>query len=226
MKLNKTEIAVYVIVILVILSGAILSFTDKEYYENSFAVEDGIIEYGTALMLFISAIIMAFRFYRIGRGQSFKWKLTVVVLAILFIFAAGEEISWGQRIFGVESSEFFKDNNAQQEMNLHNLVVGETKINKLIFSKMLTSILVIYLIILPVLFNKISWIKDLVTDFAIPVVKYHHTVVFILMTIVVTIMPSGKRWEIYEFGFAMIFFLIFLFPLNKEIYDPVGKQQS
>jgi len=226
MKLNKTEIVVYVIVILVILSGAILSFTDKEYYENSFAVEDGIIEYGTALMLFISAIIMAFRFFRIGRGQSFKWKLTVVVLAILFIFAAGEEISWGQRIFGVESSEFFKDNNAQQEMNLHNLVVGETKINKLIFSKMLTSILVIYLIILPVLFNKISWIKDLVTDFAIPVVKYHHTVVFILMTIVVTIMPSGKRWEIYEFGFAMIFFLIFIFPLNKEIYDPVGKQQS
>ena len=224
MKLNKTEIAVYIIVILVILSGAILSFTDKEYYENSFAVEDGIIEYGTALMLFISAIIMALRFFRIGGGQSFKWKMTVAVLTILFIFAAGEEISWGQRIFGIESSGFFKDNNAQQEMNLHNLVVGETKINKLIFSKILTGILVIYLIILPVLFNKIPRIKDLVTDFAVPIVKYHHTLIFILMTVVVTIMPSGKRWEIYEFGFAMIFFLIFLFPLNKEIYNPARMQ--
>jgi len=208
------------------MSGAILSFTNKEFYEESFAVEDGIIEYGTALMLLVSALIMALRFFRIGSGQTFKWKLTVSVLALLFIFAAGEEISWGQRIFGVESSEFFKDHNAQQEMNLHNLVVGETKINKLIFSKILTGILVIYLIILPVLFNKVSWIKDLVADFAVPVVKYHHTIIFILMTIVVTIMPSSKRWEIYEFGFAMIFFLIFLFPLNKEIYKPAQMHQT
>lgn len=219
MKLNKTEIAVYVVVILVILSGAILSFTDKEYYENSFAVEDGIIEYGTALMLFISAIIMALRFFRIGGGQSFKWKMTVAVLAILFIFAAGEEISWGQRIFGVESSEFFKDNNAQKEMNLHNLVIGDTKINKLIFSKLLTGVLVIYLVILPILYVKLFWVKNLITDFGVPIVKYHHTIIFILITVVVIIMPSSKRWEIYEFGFAMIFFLIFLFPLNKEIYS-------
>jgi len=216
MKLNKIEIVVYVIVILVIFSGAILSFTDKEYYENSFAVEDGIIEYGTALMLFISAIIMALRFFRIGGRQSFKWKMTVAVLAILFIFAAGEEISWGQRIFGIESSEFFKDNNAQQEMNLHNLVVGETKINKLIFSKLLTGVLVIYLVILPILYLKLSWVKNLITNFGVPIVKYHHTIIFIIMTVVVIVMPSSKRWEIYEFGFAMIFFLIFLFPLNKE----------
>ena len=215
MKLNKIEIVVYVIVILVIFSGAILSFTDKEYYENSFAVEDGIIEYGTALMLFISAIIMALRFFRIGGRQSFKWKMTVAVLAILFIFAAGEEISWGQRIFGIESSEFFKDNNAQQEMNLHNLVVGETKINKLIFSKLLTGVLVIYLVILPILYLKLSWVKNLITNFGVPIVKYHHTIIFIIMTVVVIVMPSSKRWEIYEFGFAMIFFLIFLFPLNK-----------
>jgi len=219
MKLNKTEIVVYVILILVILSGAILSFTDKEYYENSFAVEDGIIEYGTVLMLLISGIIMIRRFFLFGRYKRFKWKLTVIVIAVLFIFAAGEEISWGQRIFGVESSEFFKDNNAQKEMNLHNLVVGETKINKLIFSKLLTGVLVIYLVILPILYVKLSWVKNLITDFGIPIVKYHHTIIFILITVVVIIMPSSKRWEIYEFGFAMIFFLIFLFPLNKEIYS-------
>lgn len=219
MKLNKTEKAVYLIVILAISSGAILSFTNQEFYEESFAVEDGIIEYGTALMLFISAIIMAIRLFRIGGGQSFKWKLTIIVLAILFFFAAGEEISWGQRIFGVESSAFFKDNNAQQEMNLHNLIVGDTKINKLIFSKLLTGVLVIYLVILPILYVKLSWVKNLITDFGVPIVKYHHTIIFILITVVVIIMPSSKRWEIYEFGFAMIFFLIFLFPLNKEIYS-------
>jgi len=219
MKLNKIEIVVYVIVILVILSGAILSFTDKEYYENSYAVEDGIIEYGTALMLLISGIIMIRRIFILGRYKRFKWKLTVIVIALLFIFAAGEEISWGQRIFGIESSEFFKDNNAQKEMNLHNLVIGDTKINKLIFSKLLTGALVIYLVILPILYVKLFWVKNLIIDFGVPIVKYHHTIIFILITVVVIIMPSSKRWEIYEFGFAMIFFLIFLFPLNKEIYS-------
>jgi len=216
MKLNKTEIVVYVIVILVILSGAILSFTNKEYYENNFAVEDGLVEYGTAFMLLISGIIMIRRFLFIGRYKRFKWKLTVIIIAVLFVFAAGEEISWGQRIFDVESSEFFKENNAQQEMNLHNLVVGKTKINKLIFSKLLTGVLVIYLLILPILYVKLSWVKNLITDFGVPIVKYHHTIIFILITVVVIIMPSSKRWEIYEFGFSMIFFLIFLFPLNKE----------
>ena len=42
-------------------------------------------------------------------------------MALIFIFGAGEEISWGQRIFNVESSEYFLENNAQGETNLHNM---------------------------------------------------------------------------------------------------------
>jgi hypothetical protein len=33
------------------------------------------------------------------------------------------------------------------------------------------------------------------------------------------IIPSSKRWEVYELAFAMIFFLIFLNPKNEEIYQ-------
>jgi tetratricopeptide (TPR) repeat protein len=35
-----------------------------------------------------------------------------------------EEISWGQRIFGFESPEFFKRYNLQRETNLHNILAG------------------------------------------------------------------------------------------------------
>jgi hypothetical protein len=33
-----------------------------------------------------------------------------------------EEISWGQRIFQIESSEFFIANSDQQEINVHNVI--------------------------------------------------------------------------------------------------------
>ena len=37
---------------------------------------------------------------------------------IAFFFVAGEELSWGQRIIGIETTEYFKENNVQEELNL------------------------------------------------------------------------------------------------------------
>ncbi len=139
---------------------------------------------------------------------------------VLFLFAAGEEISWGQRIFGVESSEFFIENNAQGETNLHNLVVGEKKINKIIFSQLLFLVMFLYLLITPILFRKFSWFKNLANKFAVPIVKWHHTIAFIVVTVLVALNPASRKWEVYELAFGAIFFLIFLGPLNKEIFEP------
>jgi hypothetical protein len=43
------------------------------------------------------------------------------LVALFCFFVAGEEFSWGQRILGFDSPEFFLANNFQQEMTLHNL---------------------------------------------------------------------------------------------------------
>ena len=40
--------------------------------------------------------------------------------AVALLFIAGEEISWGQRIFGWEAFGIFEDYNYQKEINLHN----------------------------------------------------------------------------------------------------------
>ena len=44
-----------------------------------------------------------------------------LLLAILMFLAAGEELSWGQRIFGAKTPAWFADRNIQKEINLHNL---------------------------------------------------------------------------------------------------------
>lgn len=47
--------------------------------------------------------------------------LYILGIGIFFIVCAGEEISWGQRVFGWETPQSFADANEQGETNLHNL---------------------------------------------------------------------------------------------------------
>jgi hypothetical protein len=215
---TRTEILGFIFLLLVYTLGIYLSNTDIEYFNNSFAQEDGFAEYGTAFILGCICLFLTTRLFKLWPFKPALWKIGVIGMALIFLFGAGEEISWGQRIFDLESSEYFKQNNAQQETNLHNMVVGETKINKLIFSQVLTVILVIYLLILPVLYRKIESIKKLVETFGVPIPQWKHTIAFLLATGLITLMTSERKWELYELAFAVIFFLIFLNPFNSLVY--------
>ncbi len=62
----------------------------------------------------------------------------------------GEEISWGQRIFNIETPWFLAEANAEKETNLHNLVIGETSVNTLVFGKLLGLGLGMFLTVIPI----------------------------------------------------------------------------
>lgn len=221
---TKFEKIGYGILAVIVLIGLYLGLSDDIYFDVNYAQEDGPVEWGTAIMLFSIFVLSLYRLISLWNSKRILWKLGTFLFLALFLFAAGEEISWGQRIFGVESSEFFIENNAQGETNLHNLVVGEKKINKIIFSQLLFLIMFLYLIITPILFRKLNWFKDLANTFAVPIVKWHHTIAFLVTTIFVALNPASRKWEVYELAFGAIFFLIFLGPLNKEIFEP--KQEN
>ncbi|MCM4165631.1 hypothetical protein DHC50_18680 [Arenibacter sp. A80] len=216
---SKIEKIGYGIVLAIVLFGLYIGLMDDIYFDVNYAQEDGPVEWGTAIMLFGIFLLSLYHLIKLWRSKKIWWKLGTFLFVVLFLFASGEEISWGQRIFGVESSEFFIENNAQGETNLHNLVVGEKKINKIIFSQLLFLVMFIYLIITPVLFRKYNWFKDLANKFAVPIVKWHHTIAFLVATVFVALNPASRKWEVYELAFGAIFFLIFLGPLNKEIFE-------
>ncbi len=46
---------------------------------------------------------------------------------LLCFVACGEEVSWGQRILGIETPEYIAKHNKQGEFNLHNLYVLSSK---------------------------------------------------------------------------------------------------
>ena len=58
---------------------------------------------------------------RLRRQKQWLPIVAVAALSLVLIVMAGEELSWGQRIFQWETGEFFIENNAQGETNLHNL---------------------------------------------------------------------------------------------------------
>ena len=218
-NLTKTDKLAYLFLILVFGLGIYFAHFNPLYFDEVYTKEDGFVEYGTALLLLCSSILLLYRFFKLSKKKKLPWKIGILAMALVFFFGAGEEISWGQRIFNVQSSEYFIEHNAQGETNLHNLVVDGKKVNKIVFSQLLTIGLVFYLLIFPFIYRKVQGFKKLVDNFAVPVVKWHQTIAFLIATGVLVFISSNRKWEIYELAFAVIFFLIFLNPFNKKIYE-------
>jgi hypothetical protein len=216
--LTNIDKVAYLFLIVIFGLGIYFANTDLTYFDEVYTVEDGFVENGSAIFLLASSLLLLYRFFKLFKHKDLFWKVGILGLSFVFFFGAGEEISWGQRIFNVESSAYFLEHNAQGETNLHNLVVEDTKINKLIFSQLLTVVLVIYLIITPFLYRKFEWVKKLANKFAVPIVQWHHTISFLVGTALLVFISSNRKWEIYELAFSVIFLLIFIKPFNKEIY--------
>ena len=112
------------LLLLVLIVGLYFAIKDPSYFSNTYVPEDGLFENLTAVFLLFISIVMAWRIIKFRKGKSWLWYLTHIGVMLIFFFGAGEEISWGQRIFNIESSEFFEEHNTQDEMNLHNLEIG------------------------------------------------------------------------------------------------------
>ena len=84
--------------------------------------EDGPVEWATFAAL-VGLAIFLFRRLRVKDITYPKSvRAAMMGLALLCLLAAGEEISWGQRILGLETGERFRELNYQGETNLHNLL--------------------------------------------------------------------------------------------------------
>lgn len=122
-----------IVFIVVVIASAITFFFNADL-GNNLIQEDGIIEYLTAFILLITSIMLSIKIYNIRLTRGYAWLLFNLFMALGLFFGFGEEISWGQRIFGFTPNEYFAKNNLQYETNIHNLMIDGVKINKLIFS--------------------------------------------------------------------------------------------
>jgi hypothetical protein len=91
----------------------LIAYRWPHYYETLLQ-EDRPVEWGTVWVFLVAGVVRGFEAFRTRRPFD-------ALVALFCLFVAGEEFSWGQRLFGYGSPEYFLANNYQQELNLHNL---------------------------------------------------------------------------------------------------------
>jgi len=182
-KLDTSQIT-----LLILVSILLIAFILPANIFDYLTVEDGIVENFTALFFLIASILCFVLVANPNRFKqqeyrttysNFKNRIPLILLGLVFFISFGEEISWGQRIFGIETTEYMQEHNVQGEINLHNLEIfnhktmdGEVKSGWkawLKVKRLFVMAFVFYLLIIPYLYRSNTWFKQLINKFHIPI---------------------------------------------------------
>ena len=125
-----------------------------------------------AMACLIGSVVLAIAYIKYPVGNSFglfntKRNILLLLLAIFMFFVAGEEVSWGQGIFGYRVPEFIAESNFQRELNVHNLKVIQEYNNALATSA--TRLLLVYLALLPLFLKAFPTFSNMFALIGIPV---------------------------------------------------------
>lgn len=202
--------------------------------------EDNLIENLGALFFLLTSGFLFLEYFRhfnsnegflSNRGKN----ALILVLALMFFAAFGEEISWGQRIFGVRTPEALRAVNVQGEINLHNLVVfnpidktGEVRGGWkafLNFSRLFQMFWFTLCVVIPLL-NRRDYFHHLFKNIGVPIVPLGLGGFFLLNYFILKIWglwliewENSALTEITEMNFAYLFFLVSCAFLNRGKLD-------
>lgn len=121
---SRESFRIYLFIAIVLVGSlTIFRYIDRDSFVW-FASEDSLAENFTALFYFAAGIILITNsIKRIKKRHKIKLEILSILFGILFIFFAGEEISWGQRIFNISEPIFFSGRTFDNDLSVHNLYV-------------------------------------------------------------------------------------------------------
>jgi hypothetical protein len=218
--MTKLEKIVFPLIFLMAAGAYVMSrmMSNDVFTMHWMAREDGVLEWLTVFALFSCAAACWLRCWTLRKHASNVFLSCMALSGAVFFFGMGEEISWGQRLFGIETPDFLSKVNAQKETNLHNLVVGGTNINKLVFGKILAVGLVMFLVAVPAAYRRNAIAQHWCDRLAIPVPRLQHTLAILVVVLMVETSRATKRGEITEFAISSFVFLLLLNPLNGHLF--------
>lgn len=208
-----------------LLIAAPLASSNPHYFQTTYAVEDGFIEWCTVLALLCGAFVCAKRIVALRSVRNPRFLTIVLLLTLFCIFGAGEEIAWGQRIIGLETPEYFAQRNTQEEIGFHNMKIRiggkDVKINKLVFGTGLAVMLLIYLFVMTPAYRRHTGFAIFLDSFAVPMPRNYQIAGYLAVVLFVElIIESTKRGEMTEFAGSIIFALNIIYPYNPHCFDP------
>ena len=176
---------------LVVAASYFVVFWSEELMVN-LGAEDGLVESLGALSLLAASLFFAWTFWHSrGRGNEFLWFRTqrnvlALALAAAFLFAGGEEISWGQRIFGWATPVGIEEINVQGETNLHNMAFLQ---NFIPAHTLFNLFWAAYGVALPLL-NRLGKVRTLLARIGVPVAPLWVASLFVLSYLVFKVVAA------------------------------------
>ncbi|HZH67135.1 MAG TPA: hypothetical protein VEY10_19755 [Flavisolibacter sp.] len=216
-KLSLTEKLVLLLVASMLVAGFAFFFTNRPLFDR-YVIEDGVVEWLTVTGLLLGAFTCFGRFVKYLGKRPWIFLAINLTLGLMLFFVAGEEVSWGQRIFNIQSSEYFQQNNLQRETNFHNLLIGGVKINQVVFSIGLIAMLVIYLAVFPFVYRRSNGFKKWVDSWGIVLPQHYQIASFLVLFIITSLLQHEKNAELLECGAGLLFFLIVRYPMNGYLF--------
>jgi hypothetical protein len=183
--------------------------------------EDGIYENLGALFFLLSSILFFITYFK----SQPKKNIFFLLLGILLLVAFLEEISWGQRIFNIDTPELFQEMNMQHEINLHNLTIfhgrevdGSIKHGwktMITAGRIFSLFWFMWCVVLPILYLKSNKIKEISDKIKVPIVPISIGLLFMFTYAIgkilfFTLENAYKLEEIKECNIAFLFFIVSL----------------
>ena len=174
--------------------------------------EDNIIEYSTAIFYLLAFVLAFVLFFSVRKGNDFGFfrtsrNLFFMVLGIIFFLVFGEEISWGQRIFGWTTPAFLEKINWKGETNIHNVDIIMT----VSMTRLFGAGCVVYAILVPVLNFTSQKVARFVKRINVPVVSLPMAALFLINFILPRVINAYSLIddhcvnEIKEFNMGLLF---------------------
>lgn len=189
------------------------------YFESVLAREGGPLQWLIISTLFFAAIMC---FYRASILKPFRggvFAACSIFTGFVFLMFGMDEMSWGQIIFDYKTPEFIAIRNSLGEMNIRHLVIAGFEITDIIFTLGIKILATLYFIVLPFFYSRLDQIKNFVNRFAIPLPRYTQTAAYVVAAILMSFIPSDRRYIIFEFVFYWILVLMMYNPLNEEVFS-------
>ncbi len=195
--------------------------------------EDGVFEALTAIFFLVTSTFFFIKYIKHKEPNHLiilttKRNIFFLLLSIVFFMGFGEEISWGQRIFNLQTPEFLEKINVQKEINIHNVTIFHGKTadgkQKTFFTKLLNidrlfSIFWFsFCFLVPVLEKTNQWIRNVIKKINLPIIPIWIGSFFVLNYIFSKILENiinsqlhHSLVEIKECNIAFLFIVVSIY---------------
>ncbi len=236
-EFRETRVYASAILIFIMLSYSIYFYLSENTI-SKLGKEDGFFEYLTAALFFTTSIL----FFLLNQR---KRKMIIMIFSFVMFVGAGEEISWGQRIFHFQTPESLSRVNVQKEFTLHNIYLfdgadiegnprrGWSRLFHIDF--LFRMFIMVFGILLPISVFYCKFTSKIAQKLKVPVPPLLIGIFFLINWLTFRILLShflltGMQYqyydtipEIFECGSAFILMVIAIYFIKRINTDFLGK---